>query len=190
MPLMATAPGDRMLRVDHEAARSTRRRWSARLRRYENPSAAVYGIVITSAVVAVDAGLNVPTIATVESVAGALIIYWLAEAYAHLVAAPPNSGGVSAWLLDARQTLARESPLVLTPLFLVGVLLLTRLAGASPSAADTWALVAGIVLLGIAGARGAIRAGQHGTSVLATSLLGASFGVAAILLKIIIHTAH
>ena len=74
---------------------------------------------------------------------------------------------------------------------LIGVLLLTRLAGASPpSEANTWALLVGIVLLGIAGARGAVRAGQHGRSVVATSLLGASFGVVAILLKIIIHTAH
>jgi hypothetical protein len=165
-------------------------RLSARIRRYDNPSAAVYGIVITSAVLAVDAGLNVPTVSTVESVAGALIIYWLAEAYAHLVAAPPDHGGAKAWLIDARQTLASQAALVLTPIVLIGVLLLARLAGASPSAADTWALLIGIVLLGIAGARGARRAGQHGKSVMATALLGASFGVLAILLKIIIHTAH
>jgi hypothetical protein len=176
--------------VEPEADVRRRRRLATWLRRHENPAAAVYGIVIGCAVVAVDAGLGVPTISTVESVAGALIIYWLAEAYAHLVTAPPEHGGATTWLLDARQTLAREAPLVLTPILLVGVLLLARLAGASTTAADTWALIAGIVLLGVAGARGAVRAGQHGRSVVVTSLLGASFGVIAILLKIVIHSAH
>ena len=76
--------------MDHQADFHTRRRWAARVRGLENPEAAVYGIVISSAVIAVDAGLNVRTVATVESVAGALIIYWLAEAYAHLVTAPPH----------------------------------------------------------------------------------------------------
>jgi hypothetical protein len=160
------------------------------MHRYDNPSAAVYGIVITSAVIAVDAGLSVPTVSTIESVAGALIIYWLAEAYAHLVTAPPEHGGTKAWMIDARQTLAQQVALVLTPIVLIGVLLLARLAGASPSEADTWALIVGIFLLGFAGARGALRAGQHGKSVVATALLGASFGVVAILLKIVIHTAH
>jgi hypothetical protein len=121
---------------------------------------------------------------------GALLIYWLAEAYAHLVTKPPEHGGAKAWLLDARQTLRNESSIVLAPLWLVGVVLLARLAGASSAAADTWGLVAGIVLLGAAGARGAARTGRHGMAVLGTALLGASFGVAAILLKSLIHSVH
>src|SRR4051812_19498391 len=125
---MATVRSDRMSMVEPEAdVRRRRRRLATWFHRHENPAAAVYGIVISSAVIAVDAGLGVPTISTVESVAGALIIYWLAEAYAHLVTAPPEHGGATAWLLDARSTLADEAPLVVTPLLLIGVLLLTRL---------------------------------------------------------------
>lgn len=174
----------------HQAGPHASRRRSAWITRHDNPAAAVYGIVICSAVLAIDAGLGVRTISTVESVAGALIIYWLAEAYAHLVTAPPAQGGARAWALDARRTLADQAALVLAPLVLIAVLLLTRFAGASPSAADIWALISGIALLGAAGARGAIRAGRTGTSVVAAALLGASFGVAAILLKIVIHSAH
>ncbi len=67
---------------------------------------------------------------------------------------------------------------------------LARLAGASPSEADTWALVAGIVLLGTAGAGSALRTGRSGTTAAVTGLLGALFGVAAILLKTMIHSVH
>lgn len=179
-----------MLSVDHESELHTHRHWATMGGRQYNPAAAVYGIVICSAVLAVDAGLGAPTFSTVESILGALLIYWLAEAYAHLVTSPPEHGGAKAWLLDARTTLGHQSSLVLTPLWLVAVVLLARLAGASPSAADTWALVAGIVLLGAAGARGAIRAGRHGAAVVAVALLGASFGVAAIGLKSLIHSVH
>lgn len=168
----------------------TRRHWSTLGGKHYSPAAAVYGIVIGSAVLAVDAGLGAPTLSTVESMLGALLIYWLAEAYAHLVTAPPTNGGAKAWVLDARQTLANQSSLVLAPMWLVAVVLLARLAGASSSAADTWALLVGVVLLGAAGARGAARAGRHGVAVLATALLGASFGVAAILLKTLIHSVH
>ena len=179
-----------MLSVDHESELHTHRHWATMGSRQYNPAAAVYGVVICSAVLAVDAGLGAPTFSTVESILGALLIYWLAEAYAHLVTSPPEHGGAKAWLFDARTTLGHQSSLVLTPLWLVAVVLLARLAGASPSAADTWALVAGIVLLGAAGARGAIRAGRHGAAVVAVALLGASFGIAAIGLKSLIHSVH
>jgi hypothetical protein len=179
-----------MLSVDSEVADHTRRHWTALGSKRYSPAAAVYGIVVCSAVLAVDAGLGVPTISTVESVAGALLIYWLAEAYAHLVTAPPAHGGAKAWLLDARHTLGMQASLILTPVWLLGVMLLARALGASPSAADTWALLVGIVLLGFAGARGAVRAGRHGAAVWATALLGAAFGVAAILLKVLIHSVH
>jgi hypothetical protein len=179
-----------MMCVDHETDLHNHRHWATMGGRQYNPAAAVYGIVICSAVLAVDAGLGAPTFSTVESILGALLIYWLAEAYAHLITAPPEHGGAKAWLLDARQTLGHQSPLLLAPLWLVGVVLLTRVLGASPTQADTWALIVGIVLLGYAGARGAVRAGRHGVSVVATALIGASFGVASILLKMLIHSVH
>src|SRR5690348_4489910 len=179
-----------MLSVDHESELHTHRHWATMGSRQYNPAAAVYGVVICSAVLAVDAGLGAPTVSTIESILGALLIYWLAEAYAHLVTSPPARGGAKAWLLDARQTLGKQASLVLTPLWLVGVVLLARAAGASSSRADTWALIFGVVLLGFAGARGAVHAGQRGVSVWATALLGASFGVAAILLKMLIHSVH
>jgi hypothetical protein len=188
--LIAPAVGDRMMCVDHETELHTHRHWATMGGKEYNPAAAVYGIVICSAVLAVDAGLGAPTFSTVESILGALLIYWFAEAYAHLITSPPDQGGAKAWLKDARTTLGHQSPLVLTPLWLVAVVLVARLAGASSSTADTWALFVGVVLLGAAGARGAIRAGRHGAAVVAVALLGASFGLAAIGLKSLIHSVH
>lgn len=154
-----------------------------------NAAAAVYGLVVASAVLAVDSGNSVPSWQTVEAVIGALLIYWLAETYAHVVTSQDRHTS-HAWLGLAARHLREELPLVTTPLWLVAVLGIARLAGASRNAAVTWALVASVALLGWAGGRGAYRAGRTGVGIAVSAALGAAFGVAAILLKAIVHSTH
>jgi hypothetical protein len=156
---------------------------------HSDAAAAVYGLVVASAVLAVDSGNSVPTWQTTESVIGALLIYWLAETYAHVVTSQDRDTN-RAWLGMAARHLREELPLVTTPLWLLAVLGIARLAGASRNAAVTWALVASVALLGWAGGHGAYRAGRRGVAVVVSAALGAAFGAAAILLKAIVHSPH
>lgn len=171
--------------------RSTLHRWRPHrwLRLRTDTAAAVYGLVVASAVIAVDSGKSVPTWQTVDSMIGALLIYWLAETYAHVITSPDRVSN-RAWLRIALRHLTEESPLVLTPLWLVAVLGIARLAGASRNAAVTWSLVAAVGLLAWAGGRGAHRAGRSGIWIVVAGALGGAFGAAAILLKTIVHSAH
>jgi hypothetical protein len=155
-----------------------------------NPAAAVYGIVIACAVLAVNSGQNVPTTQTVVSVVGALLIYWFAEAYAVLITSHPETTGARSWLAKVRHHLFEESPFVTAPLWLIVVEIVARALGASRDGAVYWAMTAGVVLLGVAGGHGAYRSGRRGVWIFVAAFSGVLFGLAAILLKKIVHSTH
>jgi hypothetical protein len=155
-----------------------------------NPAAAVYGIVVACAVLAVDSGAAIPTLQTTEAVLGSLLIYWGAETYAHMITTDPRGHGVRVWWVAIREHLAEHSPFMTAPFSLVGVMLLARALGASSNAAVNWALAAGVALLATAGYYGAYRTGRRGTRLVLPTVLGAGFGVVAILLKVVIHSSH
>ena len=155
-----------------------------------NPAAAVYGIVVACAVLAVDSGARVPTLQTTEAVIGSLLIYWGAETYAHMITTDPRGRGLRVWLTAIRRHLAEQSPFMTAPLWLVGVLLLARGLGASSDAAVNWALAVGVAVLAEAGGYSAYRTGRRGVQLILPTVLGAAFGVVAIVFKVVIHSSH
>ena len=60
--MIMAAADDKMLSVGHESELRSHRHWATMGGKQYNPAAAVYGIVICSAVLAVDAGLVAPTL--------------------------------------------------------------------------------------------------------------------------------
>src|SRR6516165_5574682 len=88
-----------------------RRLWRPFHVQYDTASG-VYGIVVGAAVLAVDAGLNVPTRETVESVVGVLLIYWLAEAYADLLTESTRESGLRVWFGHAGRHLIEDLPFI------------------------------------------------------------------------------
>jgi hypothetical protein len=147
----------------------------------------VYGTVLAGSLIAVEGGgddVRVPRLVGVVLVTQ--LVYWLAHAYAELVGGRVSSGQRPRRGQVAR--LLREDWSLVTASFVpLAVTVLTWVAGVPTSSAvlaGLWAnaaMLAGWALL--AGRRARLRAGE----LLLYVTVSAVFGVALVLLKIVIH---
>ena len=151
----------------------------------EELSRAIYGTVLATALIAAyseDPGSDPLQVAAATAVTA--IVFWIAHAYAGLVA----RGGHSAeGLAAAREELASQWPLVLGAMPPTVPLLLGPLGVLSGYHAEIAAIVTGIVVLGAWGTLLPLRRGRGPVSILIGAIASAVFGLAVITLKALVH---
>ena len=150
-------------------------------------AAGIYGAIVTAAILDV-AGGKLPTEALVVAVVATLLVYWLAEEYAELLAEQVEGGVVPSWAY-IRDELTATWPMVSAAFLPMLVLLLARVAGESALVAANVGLVTVVVLL-IVHAWIAGRSAQlRGRRLLFATSIAAGLGLAMILLKdlVLIH---
>jgi hypothetical protein len=146
---------------------------------------AIYGTILALSVVAVAAGGNVRPVALAAGVVITSVVFWLAHAYAEAVGR--QIAHRRHYSFSERAEIAREEwPMVESSLPIAACLLLGQV-GALGDRRPTWlAMIVGIVILagwGFAVGRAeGLRGWQRLRSVLSTS----AFGVALLLLKIMV----
>jgi hypothetical protein len=142
----------------------------------------IYGLIVASSVLA--AGSDDEDIAHVAlSVLVTLVVYWLAEAYAHTIAAHHVRGGRSRLFHELRS----GWPLVSASFLPLLTVLLAAVFGASVSVAQTVGMICATALLGASGWIAAGRNGLSGLTRFGLSLLAAGLGVILIVLKSVLH---
>ncbi len=97
----------------------------------ERRAAGIYGAIVTAALLAAIGG-RLPTDALVVSVVVTLLVYWVAEEYAEILAEQAEGGVLPTWA-SIRGALAATWPMVSASFAPLLALLLARLAGASAS---------------------------------------------------------
>jgi hypothetical protein len=152
----------------------------------ENPSGAVYGMIVIGALLAAESGRHETYVDSEASAVIAAAIYWLAHAYASVLGRRLSA--------HARLTpgalataLAHDWALIRGAAIPVLVLLVAWIAGASQSSgvnAALWSVVAGVIALElIAGIRSRVAPWE-----LALQLgVGATLGLGILALKILLH---
>jgi hypothetical protein len=153
----------------------------------ERRAAGIYGAIVTAALLAAIGG-RLPTDALVVSVVVTLLVYWVAEEYAEILAEQAEGGVLPTWA-SIRGVLGATWPMVSASFVPLLALLLARLAGASAFAAANVGLVAATVLLVIHGWWAARSSQLHGWRLLLATAVAAGLGLVMIGLKdlVLIH---
>jgi hypothetical protein len=144
-------------------------------------AAGIYGAIITAAVFAA-AGAKLPTPALAVSVLVTLIVYWIAEEYAHVIGEQATGGHLPSWG-SIRRGLGTTWPMVSASYLPIVGLLLARLIGASTSAAANAGLIVAVVLLTFHGWSAARAARLSGWSLAGATLVAAGLGLVMVVLK-------
>lgn len=150
-------------------------------------AAAIYGLIVTAAVMA-SAGGQLGTLPLAFAVVVTLIVYWLAEEYAWLIA-HAHAGERPSWV-HIRSGLSVKWPMVTSSYLPLVVLVVVRLLGATAVGAAFAALGVTVALLGFHGWSAARSAGMRGLALFLMTSLAGALGVLMIVLKIVITHLH
>ena len=148
------------------------------------PAAAIYGLIVTAAVIA-SAGGHLTTGTLVLAVVVTLVVYWLAEEYAELISSSQTPG----WS-QIRSALRRKWPMVSASYTPLAALLCARLVGATATTAAFVALGVTLATLTYYGWSAAREAGMHGLALVVMTCAASSLGLLMIALKIVITHLH
>jgi hypothetical protein len=168
-------------------APGTARLWRRWVRRYgESPEGAIFGTVVTAAVVGGEAVASVDVVRVVETIAVTIPLYWLTHAYATVLTEHMRRPVPPSWR-DARHALVEEATVLesaLPPLALLLVMWLADVSAATTLTACLWLCVADLFTFGwVAGSRGGLR----GRPRLGYAFGAGAFGVAIIVMKTLLH---
>ena len=144
-------------------------------------AAGIYGTIITAAVLAA-AGDHLPPLAMAAGVFITLVVYWVAEQYAELLAEPAEAGRLPTWP-RIRAGLANTWPMVTACYLPVLVLLLARVLHVDAPMAANLALAAAVILLLVHGRAAGRAAGLHGRQAGVAMLVTGGLGALMIVLK-------
>ncbi len=150
-------------------------------------AAGIYGLIVTAAVMA-SAGSQLGTLPLAFAVVVTLIVYWLAEEYAWLIA-HAHAGERPSWV-HIRSGLSVKWPMVTSSYLPLVVLVVVRLLGATAVESAFAALGVTVALLGFHGWSAARSAGMRGLALLLMTSLAGALGVLMIVLKIVITHLH
>jgi hypothetical protein len=153
----------------------------------ERRAAGIYGAIVTAAILAAVGG-RLPTDALVVSVVVTLLVYWVAEEYAEILAEQAEGGVLPTWA-SIRGALAATWPMVSASYAPLLTLLLARLAGASALTAANVGLAAATVLLVFHGWSAARSSQLRGWRLFLATAVAAGLGLVMIVLKdlVLIH---
>jgi hypothetical protein len=144
-------------------------------------AAAIYGCLITAALlVAFGGGLS--TAAAVVVVVVTLVVYWLAEDYAHLLSEQRQHGTVPTWA-SIRSSLVVTRPIVSVSFVPLLALVLARVFGASAFVGANIGLAIAVALLTFDAWLAARAARLDGHRQVFASLIGLGLGITMIVLK-------
>lgn len=151
----------------------------------DRTAATIYGTIVAGSVLAAGAGhstVGQTTLAVVVTV----LVYWLAEAYAHVLATR-LVGETPDRLAHLRARLSSTWRLVTASYAPLAALLIAAALGADDRDAVTVALVATTLLLAALGWVAARRTGRHGLWLVASALASSLIGLVLIALKFALH---
>lgn len=145
-------------------------------------AAGIYGTIVAASVLA--AGANQSTLGIIVLVVVTLVVYWLAEQYAHALAHSlagqrPDRGVVIAGLREG-------APMIQASYVPVLVLTGCWLLGLGTNASVNIALTVCVGILFALGWRGGVRRGLLLRGRLVSAATAGSFGVAVVVLKLIV----
>ena len=144
----------------------------------------IYGIIVSSAVMASAHGQSVARLAV--ATLSTLVIYWTAERYAHLMARRIADAHALTWSTFVRE-LHHGWELVTASFLPLGVLLASRLLGASVSGAVLAGLLCATALLSAAGWQVGREADLGPGPRLLSAACGGAVGAMMVLLKTLLH---
>lgn len=148
-------------------------------------AAHLYGLVISGSVLAA-APADLGLVRVAALLAGTLVVYWVAETYAHWVAArtvvrralTPH---------EAREVMTDGLPLVTACAIPAAVLLVEALLDVQPATAIDVALLVNVALLCVVGWRMGVRSGMTGVRLALSTAMCGLLGIAMIVLKLSLH---
>ncbi len=147
----------------------------------------IYGIILATALIAAFSQKDeVGPVTTFVAVMVSAIVFWLAHAYAHIVASGVVGREATSWVA-VKEALVRQSPLVMgaTPPALV--LLATPLGLLSEANAQSVAILTGIALLTAFGFIAARRQGAGVIGTIVLTMISAGLGLVMVILKFAVH---
>jgi hypothetical protein len=151
-------------------------------------AAAIYGSVITAAVIA--AGGNTLSTAELEvTVLVTLLVYWVAEQYAALLGEHTQEGRLPS-SEQARASFAASWPMVSASFVPLISLLIARGIGVSTLDAAQIGLIVAVALLVVHGHAAGKAAGLKGVRLAAVTVTAGLLGVAMIVLKALLQRHH
>jgi hypothetical protein len=155
--------------------------------RQRQRAAGIYGTIVTAAVLAA-AGSKLPTLEMEISILVTLLVYWVAEVYAHLLGGQLERGHLPT-RRQVRAELSATWTMVSASFVPLAVLLLARAVGTSATAAANIALAAAVLLLVFYGWSAGRAAGLSGTRLLFVTSIAAALGLLMIILKnvVLVH---
>jgi hypothetical protein len=156
----------------------------ARLAEEAATATAIYGIIVSCAVMASVQGKSVPQVALATLFT--LVIYWTAERFSHVMAQRIEHAPRLSWH-ELRRELRQGWELVTASFLPLAVLVGSRLLGATVSGAVNAALLCGTALLAAAGWRVGREADLSLPARLLSAAIGSAFGLAMIALKTLLH---
>ncbi len=153
---------------------------------YEDPSRAIYGLILIGALLAAESGTHESYLDTIASAAIAAAVYWLAHGYAtalgqRLAHRRRLTPGAVMRAMRHDFALIRGAAIPLLALALAAAL------GASQQTAVTVALWSAIASLGLFELLAGLRAGASRTELALETAIGIAMGLGILLLKIVLH---
>lgn len=151
-------------------------------------AASIYGTIVTAAVDAA-AGDTLSTADLAVAIVVTLVVYWLAEQYAELLAEHTHAGRLPS-AARIRAALADSSPTVTASFLPLAGLFLAWVFGAGPLEASEVALVIAVALLLVQGHAAGRAAGLTGIRLTAVSTTAVGLGLVMVVMKALIQTHH
>ncbi|WP_241835392.1 hypothetical protein [Pseudofrankia asymbiotica] len=172
-------------RLDPRVA--SRRGWRAgMLALARNPAGSIYGTVLADSVLAVESERQTELRDLIYAELVSVLVYWLAHVYADFLGSPPSTSR-RAGLHRLAETMGHEWSLVTASFFPLLAVLLAAAAGASvqtAALAGMWTGMAALVMWGEIAGR---QSGRGTWASLAYGLVSGAFGLALILLRVLLH---
>jgi positive regulator of sigma E activity len=153
--------------------------------RVDRISGSIYGTIIAASVMATGAG-HTPLGGICLAVVVTLLVYWLAEAYAHVLALRIVHASQSR-RDHVHRHLRQTATLVTASVAPLAALLVAALLGADTSGAVLTALIFTAAWLGVLGWIAARRAGLRGPPLVASTVGSGLIGLVLIALKFALH---
>lgn len=150
-------------------------------RRRKRRASGIYGAIITAAILAA-LGDAFSTDALVVAVIVTLVVYWLAEEYAHLLAEQTEDGHLPTWP-HVTDELGATWPMVAASFLPLLALVLTRVFGGSQSVSVNVALTVAVVLILFYAWTAGRAAKLRGAKLFVMIAVAAALGIAMIILK-------
>jgi hypothetical protein len=152
----------------------------------ENPSAVIYGLLTTGALLAAESTRQETLAEAIGASVLTLVLYWLAHAYSSALGSRLESG--DRWTANRLfRTAVHEAALLKGAAVPLIVLVATGLTGSGPTDSVLAALVATAIMLLSLELIAGVRARLRGFALGAQVVVAAGLGVGVILLKVAIH---